>query len=167
MNQYPDDQYQQVLDDIRRRLDDPKKGQKLELLVKFILEKHDNFQNVKLTANSGDKGADLVGEINLLPATELRGANTTIDFKAQVKNRGSSISGEELSRLASRVDDGEIGLFFSTSHYTRSAQEENLSTYPVRLFAGRELVDLLVQADFVDDFRLTNEVVEDVLDAVQ
>lgn len=166
-NQYPSDQYQQVLDDVRRRLDDPKKGQKLEHLVKFILEEHDNFQNVELTAKSGDKGVDLVGEINLLPATELRAANTTINFKAQVKNRGSSIAGEELSHLASRVDDGEIGLFFTTAHYTRSAQKENLSTYPVRLFAGRELVDLLVQTDFVEDFRLTEEVVADIEESVR
>jgi len=166
-NQYPGDQYQQVLDDIRRRLDDPKKGQKLEYLVKFILEERDNFQNVELTEDSGDKGVDLVGEINLLPATELPGADTTIEFKAQVKNRASSISGAELSRLASRVEDGEIGLFFTTSHYTRGAQEENLSTYPVRLFAGRELVDLLVQTDFVEDFRLTEEVVTDIQASVR
>jgi len=166
MDQYPADQYQQVLDDVRRRLDDPKKGEKLEYLVKFLLEERENVRNVGLTSNTGDKGVDLTGDINLLPATELSGANTTISFKAQVKNRASSISGEELSRLASRVDDGEIGLFFTTSHYTRSAQQENLSTYPVRLFAGRELVEMLVQTDLVDGFRLNDELVREIEAAV-
>ena len=83
---------------------------------------------------------DLEGRIDLLPDAPLGSTDTGIEFKAQVKNKGSSASGKELSRLASRVEDGEIGLFFTTSHYTKQAQEEKLSAYPNRLFSGGDIV---------------------------
>jgi hypothetical protein len=125
-----------------------------------------NFSDVELTPPSGDKGVDLTGRIDLFSETQLGSVDTKIKFKAQVKNTASSISGKELSRLASRVDDGEIGLFFTTSHYTRSAQEENLSTYPVRLFSGGDLTELLVQTELTEDDKLTDSVVEQIHDEV-
>jgi len=159
-SQLPDSGYQPLLNDIRNRLDGPKKGQKLEYLIQFLLETMDNVSKVDQTPTSGDRGVDLEGRINLLPETPLGTTNTEIPFKTQVKNRGSSISGEELSRLASRIQDGEIGLFFTTSYYTKQAQEENFSTYPVRLFSGGDIVKLLAQTEHVDDRSLSDSVVE-------
>lgn len=160
--QYPQGRERRLLDDIRNRLDGSNKGVQLEYLIKFLLEQRSTFSDVELTPLSGDKGVDLTGNIDLLANSHLSGTTTTIDFKAQVKNKGSSISGTEISRLASRVDDGEIGLFFTTSHFTRSAQEENSSTYPVRLFAATDLVELLLQTDLVDGHRLSNEIVQEI-----
>jgi hypothetical protein len=165
--QQPDGRYSDLLTDIRTRLDGPKKGEKLEYLVQYLMEDMKNINEVELTPPSGDKGVDLTGRIDLLSDTQLGNVDTEIDFKAQVKNTGSSISGRELSRLASRVEDGEIGLFFTTSHYTQSAQEENLSTYPVRLFSGKDLVELLVQTDLVDNDRLNDGVVDEIQNEVQ
>ncbi|MBO4249526.1 restriction endonuclease [Halomicrobium sp. IBSBa] len=164
--QDPEGREADLLEDIRERLDDPNKGEKLEVLIQFLMEGLKNFSNVELTPESGDRGVDLTGQVDLFSDRPLRGVDTKIEFKAQVKNRGSSISGKELSRLASRVDDGEIGLFFTTSHYTRSAQRENLSTYPVRLFSGGDLVELLFQTDLADNGKLTDEVVEDIHEEV-
>lgn len=160
--QQPSGLYRELLADIRMRLDNPNKGQKLEYLVKFLMEGMENFSNIELTPSSGDRGVDLSGKIELFTDPLLRSVDTRIDFKAQVKNRGDSISGEELSRLASRIDDGEIGLFFTTSHYTRQAQKENLSTYPVRLFAGGDLAEMLAQSDLADGYRLTDSVVAEI-----
>lgn len=165
--QYPDGRYEELLTDIRTRLDNPKKGEKLEYLVQYMMEDLGNINQVELTPTSGDKGVDLTGRIDLLSEMQLGNVDTAIDFKAQVKNTSSSISGKELSRLASRVDDGEIGLFFTTSHYTQSAQEENLSTYPVRLFSGKDLVELLIQTDLVEGNQLTDAIVEDINSEVQ
>lgn len=158
--QQPEDEYLDLWEDIRGRLDGPKKGEKLECLLQFMMEDLENFSKVELTSNTGDKGVDLTGRIDLLSDAQLGAVDTEIDFKVQVKNTGSSISGNQLSRLASRVDDGEIGLFFTTSYYTKSAQEENLSTYPVRLFSGKDLVELLVQTDLVEDYSLNGAVVD-------
>ena len=164
--QYPDGREKKLLDDIRNRLDAPNKGVKLEYLVKFLLEQRSTFIDVGLTPPSGDKGVDLTGSVDILADSHLSGAATTVDFKAQVKNTASSISGKELSRLASRIDDGEIGLFFTTSHFTRSAQKENSTTYPVRLFAASDLVELLFQTNLVEGHHLSEEIVEEIEDAV-
>jgi hypothetical protein len=165
--QYPKGREADLLQDIRNQLQNPNKGEKLEYLVRYLMEDLKNFSDVELTPPSGDKGVDLTGRIDLFAETQLGSVDTKIDFKAQVKNTASSISGKELSRLASRVDDGEIGLFFTTSHYTRSAQEENLSTYPVRLFSGGDLTELLVQTELTEDDKLTDNIVEQIHDEVE
>ncbi|WP_440765528.1 restriction endonuclease [Natronorubrum sp. DTA7] len=160
--QYPDGHEKELLDDIRNRLDGPNKGVQLEYLLKFLLEQFPTFTNVELTPPSGDRGVDLTGSIDLLADTHLSGTATTVDFKAQAKNTASSVSGKELSRLASRIDDGEIGLFFTTSHFTHSAQKENSTTYPVRLFAAADLVEMLLQTDLVESHRLSDEIVSEI-----
>ena len=160
--QRPSGPYQELLEDIRTQLDGPNKGKKLEHLVQFFMEDMANFSDVELTPSTGDRGVDLVGKVELFTEPLLGSVDTRIDFKAQIKNRADSISGKELSRLASRVDDGEIGLFLTTSYYTRQAQRENLSTYPIRLFAGGDLVEMLAQSDLTDDYRLTDGVVAEI-----
>lgn len=166
-SQYPAGREADLLQNIRSQLQNPNKGENLECLVRYLMEDLKNFSDVELTPPSGDKGVDLTGRIDLFSETQLGSVDTNIKFKAQVKNTASSISGKELSRLASRVDDGEIGLFFTTSHYTRSAQEENLSTYPVRLFSGGDLTELLVQTELTEDDKLTDRVVEQIHDDIE
>lgn len=154
--------------DIRSRLDGSKveKGEKLELLLKRVLDSMDSISQVKLTPSSGDKGVDLTGKVDLMADAHLSEPNTKIEFKAQAKNKSGSVGGRELSRLASRVDDGEIGLFFTMSHYTKDAQEENLSTYPIRLFSGKDIVELLVQTDLANKDQLNDAVVNEINNAV-
>jgi hypothetical protein len=82
-----------------------------------------------------------------------------------VKNTASSVSGKELSRLASRVGDGEIGLFFTTSHYTRSAQIENHSTYPSTVRSDQS-GRVVVQTELVKNSRLSDDIVSDIKTAV-
>lgn len=166
--QYPDGRYERLHSDIRTRLDGPKRkrGEKLELLLEKALNSLENFRQVERTASSGDKGVDLTGRINLFSDIQLTGPDTEIDFKAQVKNKQGSINGRELSRLASRIDDGEIGLFFTMSHYTQASQHERHTTYPLRLFSGRDIVELLVQTDLTDGNRLTDSLVSDINESV-
>jgi len=151
-----------LLEDIRTKLDNPNKGKKLEYLVKYLLEARRGFSNVEVTPPSGDKGVDLTGKVDLLSDAALSQTDTTIGFKAQVKNTKSTVSGKDLSRLASRVDDGELGLFVTTSHFSKQAQEENLRTYPIRLFSGADLVELLLQTELTDGAALSDEVVAEI-----
>jgi hypothetical protein len=163
-SQTPDGQLADLHADVRSRLDGSRteRGQKLELLIQRVLNGMDHVSHVELTPSSGDKGVDLTGEIDLMAETQLSEPNTKVTFKAQVKNKVDSVGGRELSRLASRVDDGEIGLFFTMSYYTTGAQQENLSTYPVRLFSGRDIAELLVQTDLAHGGRLNDQVVEEI-----
>lgn len=160
--QLPGPSYESLLDDVRTKLDNPRKGEKLEVLIEFLLDSLENFSKVEQTARTGDRGVDLEGRIDLLPDTPLGTTDTGIEFKAQVKNKGSSVSGKELSRLASRVENGEIGLFFTTSYFTKQAQEENQTTYPIRLFSGGDIVKLLAQTELVNGRSLGKSVVKDI-----
>ncbi len=131
-----------------------------------MLSSMDNISQVELTPSSGDKGVDLTGKIDLVTEAQLTEPNTKIAFKAQVKNKSGSVGGREISRLASRVDDGEIGLFFTMSYYTQKAQQENISTYPVRLFSGKDIVELLAQTDLASRERLNDAVVDEINSSV-
>lgn len=137
---------------------------KLEYLIKSLMENLQNFGEVEMTPRSGDRGVDLVGKINMMSNVQVGEVDTRIDFKAQIKNKrlNSNISGKDLSRLASRVDDGVVGLFFTTSYYSKKAQEENLSTYPIRTFCGKDIVELLVQTDLTEDNKLSDSIVEKI-----
>lgn len=138
-------------------------GVKFEILLQRVLETM-GMVNVELTENSGDKGVDLRGDIRFLEDANLSSARTRFGFKAQAKNnsRDNGVGGKDLSRLASRVDDGELGLFFTMSYFTEAAQEESAATYPLRLFSGRDIMELLVQTDLVSGNRLDAEVVADI-----
>ncbi|WP_324666151.1 restriction endonuclease [Haloarcula sediminis] len=166
--QTPEGQLADLHSDIRSRLDGStvERGKKLELLLKRVLDSMDHVSRVELTPSSGDRGIDLSGKIDLMAETHLSEPNTKIDFKAQIKNKADSVGGRELSRLASRIDDGEIGLFFTMSYYTEGAQKENLSTYPVRLFSGRDIAELLVQTDLASKDRLNDAVVDEINNSV-
>jgi len=166
--QEPAGRLSQLHSDIRTRLDGSKveRGKKLELLLKRILESIDSISEVELTPSSGDRGVDLTGKVDLMADAHLTEPSTKIEFKAQAKNKKNSVGGSELSRLASRVEDGEIGLFFTMSHYSKEAQKENLSTYPIRLFSGKDIVELLVQTDLANKNKLNDRVVTEINNSV-
>lgn len=165
-SQQPTGSRRDLISDVRSKLDGTtkEKGDNLEALVYLLLESMKNVREVDVTPDSGDNGVDLTGEIDLLGYVQLADTETTVDFKAQVKNwkLDSSVGGKDLSRLASRIDDGEVGLFFTTSYFTRQAQKENHSTYPVRLFAGADLGELLLQSELVEENRLREGILEEI-----
>jgi len=162
--QYPTGREADLLADLRNRITGPTKGKQLERLVRLMLQQLPGFIDIEITPPSGDRGVDVTGRVNLFSETAVGEVETHITFKSQVKHTTSSISGKELSRLASRIGDGEIGLFFTTSHYTKRAQEESLSTYPLRLFAAKDFVELLLQTELVEGATLTDKTIKNVTD---
>jgi restriction endonuclease Mrr len=58
----------------------------------------------------------------------------------------------EVSRLVARLRRGEYGNFVTTSYYTRQTQEEVLEdAYPVKLFAGADLIRFLKELKLIVD----------------
>lgn len=164
--QKPADAGLDLILDVRKKLDGSTKakGDSLEALIYLLLEDLDNFHDIELTPDGGDRGIDLTGTVDLFGDIQLANAQTAIRFKAQVKNwdLDSGVRGKDLSRLASRIDDGEVGLFITTSYYTTAAQKENYSTYPVRLFAGADLAELLQQTELVEQNQLRTGVIDEI-----
>ena len=56
-----------------------------------------------------------------------------------------------------RLRRGEYGLFFTTSYYTKQAQEEVIEDgYPVKLFSGIDMYNLFENADMIKNGRLVD-----------
>jgi hypothetical protein len=83
-----------------------------------------------------------------------------IEFKGEAKKFGkrSGVKPKDVSRLVARLQRGEYGIFITTSYYTQSAQEEVFKDgYPVRLFSGGDIVNLLKSIGKVSNGRLNKE----------
>jgi len=83
-----------------------------------------------------------------------------IVFKGEAKKYGdkNGVTPKDVSRLVARLQRGEYGIFITTSFYTQSAQEEVLKDgYPVRLFSGGDIVNLLKSLGKISGGQLNKE----------
>jgi len=119
----------------------------LQLLDPYIFERAvvsmfrdvDVVHRIDQTRLSRDGGFDFHG-VMTLPAP----LHYEISFRGEVKRHKASIGPKDVSRLVARLGRGEYGLFVTTSYYTTQAQEEVLQdAYPTRLFAGRDVVNIM------------------------
>jgi hypothetical protein len=111
------------------------------------------IHEVKQTKLVGDRGLDMFGFFKLPEPVSY-----VIPFKGEAKNWGSAVQPKDVSRLVSRLQRGEHGLFFTTSWYTEQAQDEVLKDqYPVRLFSGLDIVDLLRRANRAHESELDKD----------
>src|ERR1700722_4118621 len=75
-----------------------------------------------------------------------------IPFRGEAKRyrRSNGVGVGEVSRLVARLRRGEYGIFVTTSYYTKQAQQEVIEdAYPIRLFAGIDLVKFLHELKLV------------------
>jgi hypothetical protein len=117
------------------------------------------IHEVEQTKLVGDRGLDMFGYFKMPEPISY-----VIPFKGEAKNWGSAVQPKEVSRLVSRLQRGEHGLFFTTSWYTDQAQDEVLKdSYPVRLFSGLDIVDLLRRTNRAQGPNLDGDWVDAVL----
>lgn len=100
-----------------------------------------------------DSGFDFFGTFTMpLPV------GYEIPLRGEVKRWKQGVGVGEVSRLVARLRRGEYGIFVTTSYYTRQAQEEVLEdAYPVKLYAGIDLVRFLRELKLVSGDRLKEE----------
>jgi hypothetical protein len=100
-----------------------------------------------------DSGFDFFGTFTMpLPV------GYEIPLRGEVKRWKQAVGVGEVSRLVARLRRGEYGIFVTTSYYTRQAQEEVLEdAYPVKLFAGIDLIRFLRELKLVSGERLREE----------
>lgn len=159
----------QMLEEIRNEFTESE----LEYLVKHLLEEA-GLRNLRVQGGSGDRGVDLIGETGIFSGLDLSERDTGVPVKVQVKNyqletSGGSInkvSPRHVSRLASRVNEGEIGLYISTCAYTDQAQRETFENYPVKLISGYDLAEMLHRSNLTDNYELTEDARKMVRDEI-
>jgi hypothetical protein len=94
---------------------------------------------VTRTRRTGDHGLDFFGMFRLPWPISYQ-----IDFLGEAKRYTSPISPDQVSRLVARLGRGQYGLYFTTSWFSEQTQREiEADRYPVRLFSGQDIVNIL------------------------
>ncbi len=81
-----------------------------------------------------------------------------IEFLGGAKRYKTAITPDQVSRLVARLGRGQFGLYFTTSWYSEQTQKEiEADRYPVRLFSGQDIVNILRAGDCVSGGRLRSD----------
>lgn len=120
-------------------------GIRFEALASFITTLYfsdKNYYRGWITVGSGDRGVDFVGRLDIGHDSF---SNTSIIVLGQSKRYKNSISGERLTRVASRMTRGYIGVVITLDVFTRQAQEEiKDDKLPIILINGKKVSELLL-----------------------
>lgn len=94
-----------------------------------------------LTRGSGDRGIDFVGRIDLGIGSEP--LKVVVAGQAKCQRGASGVA--DLSRLASKLNRGWVGVFITTGHFSLFAQRELQDDgFPILLINGRRLADIVL-----------------------
>ena len=125
---------------------DPKKdGLRFEALASFITSLYFNTQKYErgwITQGSSDRGVDYVGRLDI---GDDDFSKTSIIVLGQSKRYKNAISGEKLTRVASRMTRGYIGVVVTLNAFTSPAQAEiKDDKLPIILINGKKVSELLL-----------------------
>ena len=122
-----------------------KDGIRFEALASFITELYFNSEKYYrgwITVGSGDRGVDYVGRLDI---GDDDFSKISIIVLGQSKRYKNSISGEKLTRVASRMTRGYIGVVVTLSTFTSPAQNEiKDDKLPIILINGKKVSELLL-----------------------
>jgi restriction system protein len=111
-----------------------------EKLISQLIENM-GYQNVEVTARTGDKGIDVVGEIEV--------GITSVKEVIQAKRTKGNIQRKVLDALRGSLHRyGAIrGTIITTSNFSKGAKEAafEMGAPPITLINGKKLIDLLIE----------------------
>jgi len=118
------------------------------------------FQKVVITGKSGDGGIDGNGQLKVGMAT------VKAAFQCKRWQPGSTVGSKDVQAFRGSIQGQfEQGYFFTTSTFTKAAQQESIKAgaAPVILFEGRQVVEIMIEKGIGVRWRPI-EVYEDQLD---
>ena len=122
-----------------------KDGIRFEALASFVTKLYFNSEKYYrgwITVGSSDRGVDYVGRLDI---GDDDFSKTSIIVLGQSKRYKNSISGEKLTRVASRMTRGYIGVVVTLSTFTSAAQAEiRDDKLPIILINGKKVSELLL-----------------------
>ena len=120
-------------------------GIRFEALASFVTKLYFNSEKYYrgwITVGSSDRGVDYVGRLDI---GDDDFSKTSIIVLGQSKRYKNSISGEKLTRVASRMTRGYIGVVVTLSTFTSAAQAEiKDDKLPIILINGKKVSELLL-----------------------
>jgi hypothetical protein len=132
-------------------------------LVEIFRELPNVSHNITRTRPSKDGGFDFFGEFSIPFPIGYR-----IQFLGEAKKYSpdNSVSPDKVSRLVSRLNRGQYGIFVTTSFYSKQTQEEVLEDgYPVKLYSGIDLINFLKELRLIDNGEIKKEWMRTVLNS--
>lgn len=135
----PDSEDEQLLNDVKSL-----SPRAFEAFIVALVDKLPEIipgldHTITRTRLTGDHGVDFFGMFRLPPPIGYQ-----IDFVGEAKRYSSAIKPDQVSRLVARLGRGQYGLYFTTSWYSEQTQKEiQADRYPVRLFSGQDIVNVL------------------------
>lgn len=125
--------------------DPSKDGIRFEAMASFLAEEYFKGFRYKrgwITKSSGDRGVDFVGRLDIGHDDF---SKTSLIVLGQSKRYKNSISGERLTRVASRMNRGYIGVVITLDTFSEQAQEEiRDDKLPIILINGKKVAELLL-----------------------
>jgi hypothetical protein len=122
-----------------------KDGIRFEAMASFISAlffENQNYLRGWITKGSGDRGVDFVGRLDI-GLDDF--SKTSIIVLGQSKRYSKSIAGESLTRVASRMTRGYIGVVVTLDTFTMPAQAEiKDDKLPIILINGKKVAELLM-----------------------
>lgn len=120
-------------------------GVRFEALASFIttlfFDRY-NYHRGWITVGTGDRGVDFVGRLDI---GDDDFSKTSLIVLGQSKRYKKPISGERLTRVASRMTRGYIGVVVTLDTFTKQAQQEiNDDKLPIILINGKKVSELLL-----------------------
>ncbi|MCX2743661.1 restriction endonuclease [Mangrovivirga sp. M17] len=125
---------------------------------------HVNHKIVR-TRPTADGGFDFYGQFSIPYPVKYE-----IEFLGEAKKyfRDSPVRPNHVSRLVARLRRGQFGIFVTTSYYTPQTQKEVLEDgYPVKLFTGNDLVNILKELRLDENGKIKNVWLETVLNKIE
>jgi hypothetical protein len=134
-----------VLDEVFRYYAGPRKHRfeaLAERIAQLALGANGGYRMGWVTKASADRGIDFVARLDL--GTDVGPMRVVIAGQAKCQLGGSSPA--ELSRLASKLSRGWVGVFVTTGYFSQQAQMELQDDgYPILLIDGRHVGELVAR----------------------
>jgi len=156
------DRNRKLIDELlNKHYPDPTRdGLRFEALASFITELY--FSDSKyyrgwITVGSGDRGVDFVGRLDI---GDDDFSKTSLIVLGQSKRYKSQISGEKLTRVASRMTRGYIGVVITLDTFSEPAQSEiQDDKLPIILINGKKVSEILLNY-----MNLTGKSISEIVD---
>lgn len=152
----------QLLDDLLKiHYPDPiRDGVKFEAMASFITNcffRDSNYYRGWITRGTADRGVDFVGRLKIGDSGM---SQTSLIVLGQSKRYKSQISGEKVTRIASRMTRGYIGVVVTLDTFSEHAQREiHEDKLPIILINGKKVSELLL--NYMNEHRISlHELVE-------
>ena len=111
-------------------------------ITQLFFEGH-RYRRGWITKGSGDRGVDFVGRLDI---GEDDFANSSLIVLGQSKRFTSSIGGEQVTRIASRMTRGYLGVVVTLDVFTVPVQHEiKDDKLPIIMLNGKKVSELLLR----------------------